>query len=309
MAAALVDDYPVRNGTNINAVEDRVASTQPTSSLTTMPAASTTVEPNVKNVVLGDLQIKPWYPSFYPEELVGSTTERLYVCQWCFRYSVQLMGFLGHVVSSTTDAFCTSASVCMQLLISTVHKKVCPLKDRPPPGMLIYSSNGYSMYEIDGEEHRLYTQNLSLFAKLFLDTKSVFYDVTTFLYYVLVSDDPTPTQPVSNTGSFNTTLSSSQGSSTTAKDAERRAQRQSQLGGSNGQVVGFFSKEKLSWDNNNLACILVFPPWQRKGLGQILMGVSYELSKREQKLGGPEKRKFPILQNRWSEANVLECVL
>lgn len=55
------------------------------------------------------------------------------------------------------------------------------------------------------------------------------------------------------------------------------------------QIVGFFSKEKMSWDNNNLACILIFPPWQRKGLGKILMGVSYELSKREGRIGGPEK--------------------
>jgi hypothetical protein len=53
--------------------------------------------------------------------------------------------------------------------------------------------------------------------------------------------------------------------------------------------VGFFSKEKISWDNNNLACILVFPPWQRKGLGALLMGVSYEISRREGILGGPEK--------------------
>jgi len=45
----------------------------------------------------------------------------------------------------------------------------------------------------------------------------------------------------------------------------------------------------MSWDNNNLACILVFPPWQRKNLGSILMGVSYEISRREEILGGPEK--------------------
>ena len=45
----------------------------------------------------------------------------------------------------------------------------------------------------------------------------------------------------------------------------------------------------MSWDNNNLACILVFPPWQRQGLGKILMGISYELSKRENRIGGPEK--------------------
>ena len=54
-------------------------------------------------------------------------------------------------------------------------------------------------------------------------------------------------------------------------------------------IVGFFSKEKMSWDNNNLACILIFPPWQRKGLGALLMGISYEISKREGILGGPEK--------------------
>ncbi len=59
-----------------------------------------------------------------------------------------------------------------------------------------------------------------------------------------------------------------------------------------GQVVGFFSKEKLSWDNNNLACIVIFPPWQRKGLGKILMTVSYELSRAEGRMGGPERREF-----------------
>jgi len=133
----------------------------------------------------------------------------------------------------------------------------------------VYEKEDKAIYELDGEEHKvvpsyhfldlsltnhqLYAQNLSLFAKLFLDTKSVFYDVTTFRYYLLVQTDP----------------------STLAR-----------------QVVGFFSKEKMSWDNNNVACILVFPPWQRKGFGQILMGVSYELSRREGRLGGPEKRMY-----------------
>jgi hypothetical protein len=45
----------------------------------------------------------------------------------------------------------------------------------------------------------------------------------------------------------------------------------------------------MSWDSNNLACILIFPPWQRKGLGALLMGASYEISRREGILGGPEK--------------------
>lgn len=45
----------------------------------------------------------------------------------------------------------------------------------------------------------------------------------------------------------------------------------------------------MSWDNNNLACILIFPPWQRKGLGALLIAVSYEISRREKTIGGPEK--------------------
>lgn len=58
------------------------------------------------------------------------------------------------------------------------------------------------------------------------------------------------------------------------------------------RVVGFFSKEKISWDGNNLACILILPPWQSMGFGQILMGASYELSRRDGKPGGPEKRRL-----------------
>ncbi|KAF1357949.1 hypothetical protein EJ07DRAFT_126272 [Lizonia empirigonia] len=196
------------------------------------------VTPNVIEVVFGSLLIKPWYPSFYPEELVGRKVERLYVCQWCFKYTKELTGFIKHL-------------------------RACPLRSTEAPGTHVYTSKGYSLYEIDGEKNKLYAQNLCLFAKLFLDTKSVFYDVTTFLYYLLVAHTPTPSIP-------NTWL-----------DGDAPV-------GQN-QVVGFFSKEKMSWDNNNLACILVFPPWQKQGLGQILMGASYEMSKREGRLGGPEK--------------------
>ena len=45
----------------------------------------------------------------------------------------------------------------------------------------------------------------------------------------------------------------------------------------------------MSWDNNNVACILVFPPWQRRSLGQILIAASYELGRREGRFGGPER--------------------
>ncbi|EEH49014.1 uncharacterized protein PADG_05093 [Paracoccidioides brasiliensis Pb18] len=183
---------------------------------------------NVKSVVLGNILFKTWFHSLYPEELVGKDTDRLYVCRWCFRYSCNEETYLGHV-------------------------RVCEHRSTPP-GTKVYDWRGYSVWEIDGEDWKLYTQNLSLFAKLFLDHKSVFFDVTSFLYYILVFTNPRDQNDY--------------------------------------YVLGYFSKEKMSWDSNNLACILIFPPYQHKQLGKMLMGISYKLSAWEWEggvIGGPER--------------------
>merc|ERR1712156_743997 len=54
-------------------------------------------------------------------------------------------------------------------------------------------------------------------------------------------------------------------------------------------IVGYFSKEKESSEDYNVACILTLPPYQRKGFGKLLIEFSYELSKFEGKTGSPEK--------------------
>lgn len=232
-----------------------VSLTPSLNSSTSKPSAGSTLERNVDNVVLGDILFRAWYPSRHVKEIVGREVvdekemlERLYVCKHCFKYSKELMGFVGH------------GKVCERRRGGTAAMI---------PGRRIYShgNSGWSVWEVDGEvdtvsiseiapgirltfSFQLYCQNLCLFAKLFLDNKSVFFDVTGFIYLLLVHTNPT-------TGDL--------------------------------QVVGFFSKEKMSWDNNNLACILVFPPWQHKGLGSLLIAVSYEISRREKIIGGPEK--------------------
>ena len=59
---------------------------------------------------------------------------------------------------------------------------------------------------------------------------------------------------------------------------------------SNGfHIVGYFSKEKESSEDYNVACILTLPPYQRLGYGKVLIEFSYELSKIENKTGTPEK--------------------
>lgn len=63
------------------------------------PARGPPLQPNIANVVLGNLHIKPWYPSFYPEDMVGGKkADWLYVCPWCFRYTGEIMRFCAHTV-------------------------------------------------------------------------------------------------------------------------------------------------------------------------------------------------------------------
>ncbi|KAL2063996.1 hypothetical protein VTL71DRAFT_4490 [Oculimacula yallundae] len=221
-----------------------------------------TLERNIENVIFGEVTFKAWYPSWYPKEIIGEkaltvgagdkggiVVPELYVCKRCFGYGKVLVEWVRH----------------------------CRCCEREVPGKKVYVHGGWreddsprpavgewSIWEVDGGVETLFCQNLSLFAKLFLDNKSVFFDVSGFNYFLLVY---TPPQNSPHN------LSSPSPSTTTQHK----------------QIIGFFSKEKLSWDNNNLACILIFPPWQRKGLGALLMGVSYAIARREQILGGPEK--------------------
>nr|GMD78045.1 histone acetyltransferase of the MYST family 1 isoform X2 [Ipomoea batatas] len=46
-----------------------------------------------------------------------------------------------------------------------------------------------SMFEVDGKKNKVYGQNLCYLAKLFLDHKTLYYDVDLFLFYVLCECD------------------------------------------------------------------------------------------------------------------------
>lgn len=108
-------------------------------------------------------------------------------------------------------------------------------------------STSVSVYEILGEESKLFCQNLCLIAKLFLDHKSIYYDVSPFKFYVLIEND------------------------------------------ANGShIAAYFSKEVNQATEFNLACIMVLPPYQRKGYGQFLISMSYYLSNKEHRICTPE---------------------
>ncbi|KAF3685479.1 putative MYST-like histone acetyltransferase 1 [Capsicum annuum] len=54
-------------------------------------------------------------------------------------------------------------------------------------------------------------------------------------------------------------------------------------------MVGYFSKEKHLEESYNLACIPTLPPYQKKGYGKFLIAFPYALSKKEGKVGTPER--------------------
>jgi histone acetyltransferase MYST1 len=174
---------------------------------------------NVSIIELGKWEIDTWYFSPYPEEFAHC--QKLYICEFCLKYMKK---------KKTLNR----------------HKLKCDL--RHPPGNEIYRQANLSMFEVDGKKNKIYCQNLCLLAKLFLDHKTLYYDVEPFLFYILTECD-------------------SRGC----------------------HIVGYFSKEKDSPDDYNLACILTLPPYQRKGYGKLLITFSYELSKKEAKVGSPEK--------------------
>ncbi|KAL7919005.1 acyl-CoA N-acyltransferase [Trichoderma austrokoningii] len=261
---------------------------------------------NIDKVVLGNLCFRTWYPSYYGKEVLGATSgnakggskdglgetggkapakkekdgtpmlERLYVCPCCFKYAKELVAWWGHVKLCQQRAHVPGKKIYVHpkgrrmVYVAQDGSRGPGQKKRRGEGNIRYveeivqDEGEWSLWEVDGEQDVLFCQNLSLFAKLFLDNKSVFFDVTGFNYFLLVYTPPTAAAaPVASSGTA--------GPPTTP------------------QITGFFSKEKMSWDNNNLACILMFPPWQRKGLGALLMGASYEISRREGIMGGPEK--------------------
>lgn len=181
---------------------------------------------NIPSIQFGRWDIEAWYYSPFPDMFSG---HRLYICEYTLKYFLR-------------------ASTLLK------HKQECVA--RHPPGKRIYYDGKVSLWEVDGTEQKLYCENLCLLSKLFIEHKTLYFDVNPFLFYVLTEYQ----EDVNDT----------------------RA-------GGGEQLLGYFSKEKKSELDYNLACILTFPPYQRCGYGKLLISFSYELSKRDGMVGSPEK--------------------
>eukprot|EP00656_Telonema_subtile_P045819 TRINITY_DN5207_c0_g1_i2.p1 TRINITY_DN5207_c0_g1~~TRINITY_DN5207_c0_g1_i2.p1 ORF type:complete len:465 (-),score=87.23 TRINITY_DN5207_c0_g1_i2:58-1452(-) len=193
---------------------------------------ATTKVRNLDQVTLGEYEIDVWYYSPY-EEVMELPTLQLWVCEY------------------TLKPFYDSKAIERHKLKVDQGKVL-----RHPPGTEVYRYDGATksspqlcFWEVDGACHKIYCQYLCLLAKLFLDHKTLYWEVDPFLFYILTESDC--------------------------------------HGGH--RIVGYFSKEKNSPYDYNLACILTLPPFQRKGYGYLMISLSYELSKMEGRKGSPEK--------------------
>lgn len=108
----------------------------------------------------GEYEIETWYSSPLPFEY--SKLSKLYFCEYCLKYMKSKEATLR-------------------------HQSKCFL--RQPPANEIYRHENISLFEVDGAKNKLYCRNLCLLAKMFLDHKTLYYDVEPFLFYVLTLND------------------------------------------------------------------------------------------------------------------------
>ncbi|KAM0355885.1 hypothetical protein ACHAPU_000272 [Fusarium lateritium] len=110
----------------------------------------------IECIEFGGWEIDTWYAAPYPAEYTRNRV--LFICEFCLKYM-------------NSD------------YVAWRHKLKCPAKH--PPGDEIYRHGSVSVFEVDGRKNPVYCQNLCLLAKLFLGSKTLYYDVEPFLFYVL----------------------------------------------------------------------------------------------------------------------------
>lgn len=127
----------------------------------TKPSRTVSGPPSkIKCIQFGKYVIDTFYAAPYPEEY--SHESRLFICEFCLKY-------------------------LPSEFVAYRHKLKCPAKH--PPGDEIYRDGSVSIWEVDGRKKTEYCQCLCLMAKMFLGSKTLYYDVEPFLFYILTEYD------------------------------------------------------------------------------------------------------------------------
>jgi histone acetyltransferase MYST1 len=187
----------------------------------------------------------PSPPSSPPKNPTATNQQNSYICEFTLKYFRKKATLLRHLAK-----------------LPARHPPGDEIYRSPPPppgasgsaafaGSNAVASPPIAVFEVDGKRHKTYCQNLCLLSKLFLDHKTLYYDVDPFLFYVLCEVDADGYHTV---GYFS---------------KEKNWQNQE--------------------GSYNLACILTLPAYQRKGYGRFLIALAYQLSRLEGRAGTAER--------------------
>lgn len=116
---------------------------------------------NIGAIVFGVYEVDAWYFSPYPGSC--SNVDTLYICSFCLKYMRSAARYDSHCSRCEWSA---------------------------PPGTLLYTdpTHKVTIHEVDGLVNVPYAQRLCLLGKLFLDHKTLYFDVAPFLFYVVCFD-------------------------------------------------------------------------------------------------------------------------
>ncbi|XP_037518987.1 histone acetyltransferase KAT8 [Rhipicephalus sanguineus] len=149
-----------RRHDEINHIQKTYAEMDPTTAALEKEHEAITKVKYVDRIQFGKYEIDAWYFSPFPEDY--GKVPKLWICEFCLKY--------------------------MRLEKTyRYHQSECVW--RQPPGKEIYRKGTVSLWEVDGRDHKIYCQNLCLLAKLFLDHKTLYFDVEPFIFYVLCEVD------------------------------------------------------------------------------------------------------------------------
>lgn len=149
-----------RKHDEINHVQKTFAEMDPTTAALEREHEAITKVKYVDRIQFGKYEVDAWYFSPFPDDF--GKQPKLWICEYCLKYMRLEKSYRFHL------------SECIW---------------RQPPGKEIYRKASLSVYEVDGKDHKIYCQNLCLLAKLFLDHKTLFFDVEPFLFYILCEVD------------------------------------------------------------------------------------------------------------------------
>ncbi|XP_011789050.1 PREDICTED: histone acetyltransferase KAT8 [Colobus angolensis palliatus] len=149
-----------RKHDEINHVQKTYAEMDPTTAALEKEHEAITKVKYVDKIHIGNYEIDAWYFSPFPEDY--GKQPKLWLCEYCLKYMKYEKSYRFHL------------GQCQW---------------RQPPGKEIYRKSNISVYEVDGKDHKIYCQNLCLLAKLFLDHKTLYFDVEPFVFYILTEVD------------------------------------------------------------------------------------------------------------------------